>query len=43
MKTKLLLTLTALLAPAEFARAQSTALTYQDRLNDDAGPANGCG
>ncbi len=41
MKTILLLTLTALLALANVARAQGTAFTYQGRLNDGANPANG--
>ena len=41
MKTKVLLTLTALLALADVARAQGTAFTYQGRLNDGGLPATG--
>ena len=41
MKTKLRLTLTALLALADVARAQSTAFTYQGRLQNAGSPANG--
>jgi hypothetical protein len=41
MKTKLLLTLTALLALANVARAQGTAFTYQGRLDSSGAPANG--
>jgi hypothetical protein len=41
MKTKLLLTLTALLALTNVARSQETAFTYQGRLNNTAGPVSG--
>ena len=41
MKTKLLLTLTVLLALADVTRAQGNAFTYQGRLNDGGGAANG--
>ncbi len=41
MKTILLLTLTALLALADVARAQGTAFTYQGRLTENGAAANG--
>ncbi len=41
MKTKLVLALTALLALADFARAQNTAFTYQGQLTENGTPANG--
>ncbi len=41
MKTRLLLTLAALLALAAVARAQSTAFTYQGRLDNGGAPSNG--
>ncbi len=41
MKTKTLLTLSALLLSAHLALAQGTGFTYQGRLNDGGGAANG--
>ncbi|HTY86700.1 MAG TPA: hypothetical protein VMB80_04485, partial [Candidatus Acidoferrum sp.] len=41
MKSRLLLTLIALLTLAATARGQGTAFTYQGRLNDGASPASG--
>jgi hypothetical protein len=41
MKTRLLLTLTALLTLARVVCGQGTAFTYNGRLNDNGAPANG--